>query len=76
MSRPRFILFGSGARLDFPKYLSGDSVVAISTFAEIREWLSHCTYESDQVLFNERDFWQHPSTFERLRAGDCEDFAI
>src|SRR5206468_1776880 len=29
-----------------------------------------------EVLFNEPDFWQHPRTFERLRAGDCEDFAI
>jgi hypothetical protein len=28
------------------------------------------------VLFGEADFWQHPSTFERLRTGDCEDFAV
>lgn len=69
-------LYGSGARLDFAQYLTGDSLVAIKTFAEIREWLSHCNYLSDEALFNESDFWQHPSTFERLRAGDCEDFAI
>jgi predicted transglutaminase-like cysteine proteinase len=22
------------------------------------------------------DFWQHPRTFERLRRGDCEDYAL
>lgn len=68
--------YGSGARLDFKQYLTGESIVTVSTFAEIREWLSHCYYLSDEVLFNERDFWQHPSAFEQLRAGDCEDHAI
>lgn len=68
--------YGSGARLDFAQYLNGASIVSVSTFAGIREWLTHCEYLSDQALFNESDFWQHPSTFERLRAGDCEDFAV
>jgi hypothetical protein len=68
--------YGSGARLDFAQYLEGESIVKVSTLTEIREWLSHCNYLSDEALFNERDFWQHPSTFERLRAGDCEDFAV
>ena len=27
-------------------------------------------------LFNEIDLWQHPSSFEELRRGDCEDFAL
>jgi hypothetical protein len=68
--------YGSGARLDFQQHLEGESIVTVESFAEIREWLSHCNYLSDDILFNERDFWQHPSTFERLRAGDCEDFAL
>ena len=25
---------------------------------------------------SERDLWQHPVTFEQLRCGDCEDFAL
>ena len=68
--------YGSGARLDFAQYLTGESIVTVGSFGGIREWLSHCNYLSDDILFNERDFWQHPSTFERLRAGDCEDFAV
>ena len=31
---------------------------------------------SDDQLFNEIDFWQHPRTFEHLRKGDCEDHAL
>src|SRR5207253_2493195 len=31
---------------------------------------------SDVELFAEADFWQHPADFERLRRGDCEDFAL
>ena len=30
----------------------------------------------DSILFNEKDFWQHPVTFENLRKGDCEDHAL
>lgn len=68
--------YGPGARLDFAEYLVGESVVKVHSIEEIQEWLRGCEYQSDESLFNERDFWQHPSTFERLRAGDCEDFAI
>ena len=35
-----------------------------------------CQYVSDLELFHERDFWQHPRVFERLKRGDCEDFAL
>ena len=31
---------------------------------------------TDSELFQARDFWQHPGAFERLRRGDCEDFAL
>jgi len=30
----------------------------------------------DASLFRESDYWQHPHTFEQLRRGDCEDFAL
>src|SRR5690348_3236184 len=33
-----------------------------------------CEYVRDPV--HERDFWQHPKTFEQLRKGDCEDHAL
>lgn len=68
--------FGPGARLDFGDYLTGASAVEVSSLDEMRSWLLACEYASDEELFNETDFWQHPVTFERLRAGDCEDFAI
>jgi hypothetical protein len=73
---PRLHMYGSGARLDFPKYLEGPSQVPVASVEEIQAWLLECQCESDAVLFAESDFWQHPVTFERLRAGDCEDFAL
>ena len=42
----------------------------------MKDWLSECEYIADDALFNERDVWQHPVTFERLRRGDCEDFSL
>lgn len=68
--------FGPGARLDFGDYLTGASRVEVSSLEEMQTWLLACEYASDESLFNETDFWQHPSTFERMRAGDCEDFAL
>ncbi len=68
--------YGSGARLDFWKYLEGDSTVTVTSLDDVCAWLLGCTYVGDEALFHEPDFWQHPNTFERLRAGDCEDFAI
>lgn len=75
-SVPRLALYGAGARHDFAHYLAGASAVDVASVEEIQAWLLGCRYESDEALFNEPDFWQHPATFERLRAGDCEDFAV
>ncbi|HEX6534143.1 MAG TPA: hypothetical protein VF041_06075 [Gemmatimonadaceae bacterium] len=75
-SAPRLYLYGSGARLDFGRVLHGESRVTVTSLDDIQGWLLQCRYESDQVLFAEEDFWQHPVTFEHLRAGDCEDFAL
>jgi hypothetical protein len=30
----------------------------------------------DPHLFHEPDYWQHPTTFEQLKRGDCEDHAL
>ena len=73
---PRLHMYGSGARLDFPKYLGGPSTVAVTSIEHIQNWLLGCRYERDEVLFAEPYFGQHPTTFEHLRAGDCEDFAL
>jgi hypothetical protein len=71
-----FWYFGRGSRKEFHWYLGGETSVAVKSVAELCDWLRGCTYEKDELLFHESDFWQHPVTFERLRQGDCEDHAI
>jgi hypothetical protein len=68
--------FGPGSRRHFGHYFEGESRVRIQSIDEIVEWLLHCQYVTDRTLFNEIDLWQHPSSFEELRRGDCEDFAL
>jgi hypothetical protein len=68
--------FGLGSRRQFAHYFEGESRVRAESIDGIVEWLLQCEYASDPDLFNERDFWQHPTTFEDLRRGDCEDFAL
>ncbi|HEX4932087.1 MAG TPA: hypothetical protein VFV33_02840 [Gemmatimonadaceae bacterium] len=67
--------FGPGAR-DFAEYLGGACRVRCTTPAGIGEWLLACHYAEDAHLLDEHDHWLHPSTFELLRAGDCEDFSL
>jgi len=68
--------FGPGSRCPFARYFEGESSVRIGSIDEILDWLRDCEYMTDRDLFNERDLWQHPAIFERLRRGDCEDFAL
>ena len=69
-------LFGDGARRGFDWVFDGESAIAVASFDELVLWLGQCTYDTDKRLFQEDDFWQHPTTFEHLRRGDCEDFAL
>ena len=68
--------YGDGARRGFDWVFEGDSAITVASFDELVQWLDGCTYDTDRRLFQEDDFWQHPSTFEHLRRGDCEDFAL
>jgi hypothetical protein len=68
--------FGSGSTREFDWYMEGDTAVPVTSIDEICDWLLECEYADDLELFNERDFWQHPRTFEYLRRGDCEDHAL
>jgi transglutaminase-like putative cysteine protease len=68
--------FGMGSRQQFEWYLRGESSVSVRSIEEIVEWLLDCVYASDESLFGKPDHWQHPTTFERLRRGDCEDHAL
>jgi hypothetical protein len=68
--------YGDGARRDFSWVFEGESAVEVASLADILEWLEGCEYISDPHLFQEADFWQHPRTFEHIRRGDCEDYAL
>jgi hypothetical protein len=68
--------FGRGSLHPFPWYFEGESHVAVTCVDDICDWLLACEYVPDPDLFRESDFWQHPLTFEQLRKGDCEDYAL
>ena len=69
-------MFGDGARHGFDWVFEGESGVSVASFDDVVAWLAECRYETDTNLFHESDYWQHPKTFEQLRRGDCEDFAL
>ena len=69
-------VYGAGSRRKFDWYFEGETDTGEMHLDEMKYWLSHCEYVTDDELFNERDVWQHPITFERLRKGDCEDFSL
>lgn len=68
--------FGSASIHAWPWYFEGHSKVDASSPKDVVDWLRGCKYVGDSVLFHERDFWQHPVTFESMRKGDCEDHAL
>ena len=69
-------VFGPGSRQPFAEYFRGTSSVPVQSVDDIVAWLQTCEYVTDLELFHERDVWQHPGSFEALRRGDCEDFAL
>jgi len=72
---PPLRAFGPGA-VEFEAFLGRASRVSVSSAAEVAEWLAGCRYAHDEHLLGEDDHWLHPVTFELLRCGDCEDFAL
>ena len=71
------VAYGEGNLTDdFRWYMEGPSRVPVASVSEICEWLRGCEYVRDPVLFGRADYWQHPSGFEELRRGDCEDHAL
>jgi hypothetical protein len=69
-------VFGPGSRQAFDKYFEGKSGVRVGTIDDIISWLQTCEYVTDLELFREPDVWQHPALFEKMKRGDCEDFAL
>ncbi len=74
--RPPVHAFGPGARQDFAWYFQGESAIPVRQLADVLEWLRQCEYTPDHDAYQVHDFWQHPRTFELMRRGDCEDFAL
>ena len=68
--------FAPGSRMDVDWYFTGRSKVNVESLEDVQRWLWRCDYVPDPELFRVPDFWQHPHTFEQLRRGDCEDFAL
>ena len=69
-------VFGPGSQQPFTTYFEGETSVRVTCIDDIVAWLKTCEYVSDLELFHERDVWQHPTSFERRKRGDCEDFAL
>ena len=69
-------VYGAGSRRKFDWYLEGAIDTGPMDLNAMKAWLCECQYITDCALFNERDVWQHPITFERLRQGDCEDYSL
>jgi len=65
-----------GSRQPFAAYSRARCSVRVRSIDDIVAWLQTCEYVSDFTLFHKQDFWQHPAAFEKLRRGDCEDFAL
>ena len=68
----------NGIHPTFPmgRYVSQPVAVVCKNLREIRDFLMTCRYVSDKELFGKEDYWQPPEDFERLRKGDCDDFAL
>jgi hypothetical protein len=74
--RPPVHAFGPGSRQEFTWYFQGESNVDVRQLDDMLAWLGQCEYTADHVAYQVNDFWQHPRTFELMRRGDCEDFAL
>jgi len=67
-----------GIHPTFPmgRYVSHPLAVQCKTLEEVRQFLKTCRPVTDKELFGKLDYWQPPEEFEKLRKGDCDDFAL
>jgi hypothetical protein len=67
-----------GPRPTFPigRFVSQGLTVHCGSMDEVRRFLCGCRYISDEKLFGKQEYWQPPEEFEKLKAGDCEDFSL
>jgi hypothetical protein len=60
----------------FGRYVSRPLRIQCSNLAEISAFLQHCRQISDKEAFGKDDYWLPPDEFEKLKKGDCDDFAL
>jgi hypothetical protein len=67
-----------GPRPTFPlgRYVSHPLAVHCQSVEEVRKFLIGCKYVSDKELFDKEEYWQPPEDFEKMKKGDCDDFAF
>lgn len=58
------------------RYVSQPLTIQCKTMEEVRQFLIGCRAVSDEKLFGKKDYWQPPEQFEKIKAGDCEDFSF
>jgi len=57
-------------------YVNQPLAVKCTNLHELRAFLRRCRYVSDQEQFGKSDYWMPPEQFEKVKAGDCDDFAL
>lgn len=60
----------------FGRYVSQPVTFKCQTFADMRKFLIGCRQGSDEKFFGKKDHWLPPDEFEKLKKGDCDDFAM
>ena len=60
----------------FGRYVSRPLKVRCSTLQDLRDFLKGCRQASDKDTFGKDDYWLPPEQFEKIRQGDCDDFAL
>jgi hypothetical protein len=60
----------------FGRYVDRPLTIHCSSLQEVRAFLLGCRQASDQETFGKDDYWLPPDEFEKLRQGDCDDFAL
>jgi len=58
------------------RYLSQPLSQPFNDIEELREFLTTCRYVADEEQFGKKEYWLPPEEFEKLKKGDCEDFAL
>ena len=65
-----------GMGRSFEDYLGARLPIPIESVEEVHDFLRRCLYARDPEVHGRREVWIHPEDFERMRTGDCEDYAL